>query len=227
MIVLPLQHFKMNLFSCCVLSVFSIVPIFPLCAFCLNLASGVFRCDFQLCHFHSGLVCSSKQKWHSLPLVLFAQLRPSTTAPFLQLCKSTTCVSEGCVYLHMWWDKNTAQTRFLLLLSCFHTSLSCVLICVLSSTFSAFTLGGGYTIISQDQWWPCPFSFWSWQSAIFSYCTVPHLSFIGFLCVYKCVFTMVVAHIWPLSMSQRGAGLEREGWGSQTGLLSPRLVVIA
>ena len=31
------------------------------------------------------------------------------------------------------------------------------------------------------------------------------------VCVSKCVFTMVVVHIWPLSMSQRKAGLERDG----------------
>lgn len=68
------------------------------------------------------------------------------------------------------------------------------------------------------------FGFLSCQPAVFRYCTVPHLSS---LCVFKCVFTMVVVHIWPLSMSQREAGLEREDWSLKTGLLCPRLVVIA
>lgn len=86
-----------------------------------------FCCDFQLCHFHSGPVCSSKQKWHSLPLVLFAQLRPSTTAPifFKQLCNSTTCAYEGCASVCVYEIKHSANT-FLLLLSCSHASLSCV-----------------------------------------------------------------------------------------------------
>ncbi len=41
------------------------------------------------------------------------------------------------------------------------------------------------------------------------------------------VCTLVVAHIWPLSMSQREAGHEREVSGLPTGLSCPRLVVIA
>lgn len=72
---------------CSIVCVCVFVSVFPWHVLCLHLASGVsatffFCCDLQLCHFHSGLVCSSKRKWHTLPLVVFAQLRPSTTAPF-------------------------------------------------------------------------------------------------------------------------------------------------
>lgn len=140
----------------------------------------------------------SKKGWHSLPLVLFALLCPSITAPFLPFCHSTNM----CVCLCK--IKCSANT-FLLLLSCSHASLSCVFSSYLA--FSAFTLDG-CAIISRDQWWPCPvffFSSWSWRLAVFSYCAVPHLSFIGFLYVHKHMFTMVVcAHLASVPVSERG-----------------------
>lgn len=92
----------------------------------LRCFSHIFCCDFQLCHFHSGPVCSSKQKWHSLPLVLFAQLRPSTTAPiFLNSCVTVQLVRMKVVPVCVYKIKHSANT-FLLLLSCSHASLSCV-----------------------------------------------------------------------------------------------------
>lgn len=85
--------------------------LFPLCAFCLTLASGVsatFLQRFQTMPFPLP-TCLQKRakKWHSLPLVLFAQ-----PLPFFLTVVSTTCVYGGGVYAHMWWDKSRENPFF-------------------------------------------------------------------------------------------------------------------
>lgn len=55
--------------------------------------------------------------------------------------------------------------------------------CVFFSTVSAFTLGGGCTIISWDQCWPCPFSFVS-VPCVFSLIALFHTCLLLALCGY-------------------------------------------
>lgn len=94
-------------------SISSIVLILSLCVFplCFLLKRGL-RCFSNIFAAISSdaistpsLFAIASKNCILLPLVLFAQLSPSTTAPFLQLCNSTTCPYVGCVYLNMWWDK--------------------------------------------------------------------------------------------------------------------------
>lgn len=147
----------------------------------------------------------SKKGWHSLPLVLFALLCPSITAPFLPFCHSTNV----CVCVCLCKIKCSANT-FLLLLSCSHASLSCVFSSYLA--FSAFTLDG-CAIISRDQWWPCPVFFLALEadgllySVIALFHTCPLLAFC--MCTSVCLLWLFV-HIWPLSLSLREAELEKE-----------------
>lgn len=173
------------------------------CAFSSNLASGnpaTFVCDFPF------------------PLRLYVQKQAQKMAFFAfgnicwawSLFGSCIAVQPQCMKALCVYEIKHKANTFLLPLSCSRTSLSCVPLCVsLLPTFSAFTLVGGCAIINRDQWWPCPCSSWSWQHAVVGYCTVPHLSFIGFLYVHECVFTVVVVHIWSLFMSRREPGLER------------------
>lgn len=182
----------------------------PVTSFPLNLASGGFSHIFAaissraISTFDLFAAAKEKKKSGILCSVSVCSAPSLNNCTFLPAVKHCKPVCGVCICLCD--EIKTEQTLFLLLpLFCFHACVTLPVTLCVSSTSSAFTSGGGCAIMSRDHCWPRPFSFWSWRSAVFCYCTLTHLSFIGFLCVSKCVlFTGAVVHIWPLSMSVRG-----------------------
>lgn len=196
--------------------VFSIVLIlslcvFPSCALCLNLASGVpatfLLRFFQQCHFNSGLVCSSKQKWHSLPLVQFAHSVPEQQPPsFSCITVQRVCI-EVVLYLYMWEDKNTQQTRFyypcpvfipphpVYCFVCFPPPLV-LLPCVVGVQLSA-KINGGLVLLAFEA-----------DSLLYSVIALFHtcllLAFCVCVCLQVCVYYGCCTHLAPVHVSEKG-----------------------
>lgn len=201
-------------------SVFSVLFLFPLCvfpswAFCLNLVSGISATFLLHCLAMPSPLWACLQ-WQAKKKIVFFAFGAVCSFP----SPNNSQLAVQHVGMKVVWDRkeNRANT-ILALVACFHTSLSCMSVCVLSPLVLfpwvvvvqlSAGINGGLVFLGCIQLLHCSTPVFL---LTFCVCTVC-------VCCGGCAHLATVHVFWE-------AGLEREGWGLQSGVLCARLVAIA